>query len=101
VQVPPATRLAAVPAGPPGPLLSLSASGQSWVRVRSQAGRVLFTGLLAPGASQDVATRQGDFPLHLTVGNAAQTRVSLGGKPVAMQSGGDNVARLVLQGTTP
>lgn len=96
-----AASAAAAAAGPPGPLLNLSASAQSWVRVRSQAGRVLFTGLLAPGASQDVATRQGDFPLHLTVGNAAQTRVSLGGKPVAMQTGGDNVARLVLQGTTP
>ncbi|WP_018912402.1 RodZ domain-containing protein [Thiomonas sp. FB-6] len=91
----------AAAAGPPGPLLNLGASAQSWVRVRSQSGRVLYTGLLAPGASQDVATRQGDFPLHLTVGNAAQTRVSLGGKPVAMQAGGGNVARLVLQGTTP
>ncbi len=92
---------ASVPAGPPGPLLSLSASGQSWVRVRSQSGRVLFTGLLAAGASREVYTLAADFPLHLTVGNAAQTRVSLGGNPVALPAGGDNVARLVLKGATP
>ena len=92
---------ASLPAGPPGPLLSLSASAQSWVRVRSQAGRVLFTGLLAAGASREVPTLATDFPLRLTVGNAAQTRVSLGGKPVALPAGGDNVARLVLKGAAP
>jgi cytoskeleton protein RodZ len=92
---------ASLPAGPPGPPLSLSASGQSWVRVRSQAGRVLFTGLLAAGGSRNVSTLAADFPLHLTVGNAAQTRVSLGGKPVALPAGGDNVARLVLKGAAP
>lgn len=88
-------------AGPPGPLLQLSASAPSWVRVRSSQGRVLFSGLLAAGASRDVTTLRADFPLHLTVGNAAGTRVSLGGKPVAMQAGGDNVARFAVPGAAP
>ncbi len=92
---------ASLPSGPPGPLLSLRTSGQSWVQVRSQAGRVLFTGLLAAGASQDVSTLAADFPLHLTVGNAAQTRVSLGGQAVTLPAGGDNVARLVVKAAAP
>ncbi|WP_297910543.1 helix-turn-helix domain-containing protein [Thiomonas sp.] len=87
--------------GPPGPLLQLSASAPSWVRVRSSQGRVLFSGLLAAGASRDVTTLRADFPLHLTVGNAAGTRVSLAGKPVAMQAGGDNVARFAVPGAAP
>ena len=91
---------AAAAAAPPGPLLSLQASGQTWIRLRSNSGTVLYTGLLAAGASKQLSTSGADFPLHLTVGNAAQTSVSLGGKPVPLNAGGANVARLLLPAPT-
>ena len=91
---------AAVAAAPPGPLLSLQASGQTWIRLRSKSGAVLFTGLLPAGASKDLSTSSSDFPLRLTVGNAAQTSVSLGGKPVPLNAGGANVVRVVVPAPT-
>lgn len=90
---------AAASAGPPGPSLNLAASAKSWVQVRSNSGRTLFSGVLGSGASQEIPTRQGDYPLHLIVGNAAQTQVTLGGKTVPLHAGSGNVARLVLPAT--
>lgn len=87
---------AAASDGPPGPSLNLAASAKSWVQVRSNSGRTLFSGVLGSGASQEINTRQGDYPLHLIVGNAAQTQVTLGGKTVPLHAGSGNVARLVL-----
>ena len=87
---------ASAPGAAPGPALKLAASASSWVQVRSNTGRVLFAGLLAAGASRSVATSQADFPLHLVVGNAAGTQLTLDGKAVDLHAGSGNVARLVL-----
>ena len=92
----PATPRAAAPGAVPGPALNLAASASSWVQVRSNSGKVLFAGLLAAGASRSVATSQADFPLHLVVGNAAGTQLTLDGKAVDLHAGSGNVARLVL-----
>lgn len=93
----PAAPMAAVASAPAGPALNLAASGRSWIEIRSRSGKVLYTGVLAAGASQDVATHAGDYPLRVVVGNAAQTRITMGGKPVDVHADSGNVARMTLR----
>ncbi len=92
---------AAASAAGGGAVLGLRTSGSSWVQVRADSGKVLFSGLLAADASQAVAIGRTDYPLHVVVGNAAQTRLSLGGKAVPLHAGSGNVARLVLPASAP
>ncbi|SCC94627.1 conserved hypothetical protein [Thiomonas sp. X19] len=80
-----------------GPALSIQAAAESWVQVTSSQGTVLFSGLVAAAGQQSIALSQQDFPLQLVVGNAAQTQVSLDGKPVDLTPRtNNNVARLTI-----
>lgn|GEM_PF-4811389 len=80
-----------------GPALSIQAAAESWIQVTSSQGTVLFSGLVAAAGQQSIAPSQQDFPLQLVVGNAAQTQVSLDGKPVDLTSKtNNNVARLTI-----
>ncbi len=84
-----------------GPGVDVGADAPSWVQLRSAGGKVLFSGLLAAGASQQVPTRMQDFPLQVVVGNAAHTSLRLGGASVPLVPDHGGVARLQLRAGPP
>lgn len=87
-----ATLQAASSAAPGGNTLRIEAIAPSWVEVRDRAGRVLLSRQLA---AQEVVGLDGNFPLALTVGNAASTKVMLRGTPVDLVTvARNNVARI-------
>lgn len=57
--------------------------GESWVEVRDAAGRILFSGVNAPGSTRTV---QGRPPFALVVGNARDVSVEYRGQPVELSS---------------
>ncbi len=77
--------------------LSIQAAAESWVQVTSSQGIVLFSGLVPAAGQQKITLSPHVFPLQLVVGNAAQTAVSLGGRPVDLATkANNNVSRLTI-----
>jgi cytoskeleton protein RodZ len=82
-------------ASPLGSLLTLRATGDSWVEVIDAGGQVLLSRTLASGETLGL---DGSLPLRVTVGNADVTEVGFRGKPVPLAAlTRDNVARLELK----
>lgn len=81
-------------AGAGAGVLSVRASGESWVEVRDKSGQVLLSRTLVAGESAGV---DGTPPFKVTVGNAGATELLFRGKPVSLAAGRDNVARVELK----
>lgn len=82
---------AATPASGAGGLLVLKVNtGQSWVKVKDAAGKVVLEKTLSKDES---ATAEGQLPLSVIVGNAKGTQVTVRGEPFDISSTRDNVAR--------
>lgn len=82
---------AATPATGTGGLLVLKVNtGQSWVKVKDAAGKVVLEKTLSKDES---ATAEGQLPLSVIVGNAKGTQVTVRGEPFDISSTRDNVAR--------
>lgn len=62
--------------------LRLSVRQDAWVEIRDPAGRILHMGTVKPGAPLDLA---GAGPFVYTIGNASQTDLSFGGRPVDLK----------------
>lgn len=103
--VPPAAAAPTSPASPPAAVsappppaataLRIEANSPTWIEVRERGGRVLLSRQLA---AQETVGLDGSFPLTLTVGNAAGTKVLLRGAPVDLLAvARNNVARLEVQ----
>jgi cytoskeleton protein RodZ len=76
-------------------LLSLRASGASWVEVRDRDGRALLSRTLNAGETIGV---DGALPLKLVIGNADVMQLRFRGQPVPLGAATrDNVARLELK----
>jgi cytoskeleton protein RodZ len=72
--------------------LSVKASAETWIEVQDLGGAVLLQRKLAAGESASV---EGARPLRVTVGNAAATQLTVGGRPVELAPHTvANVARL-------
>lgn len=72
-------------------------SGDSWVEVRDNGGKVIFSRLNPAGSETEV---QGAGPLSITIGNAAQVTATVNGKAFNIQpfiAAGKTVARFKLQ----
>lgn len=74
---------AAPPAAAPPEAVSLAvkAGAESWVEVQDVSGQVLLQRKLAAG---ETATAEGTRPLRVTIGNAAATQLTVGGKPLEL-----------------
>lgn len=82
---------ASTPATGAGGLLVLKVNtGQSWVKVKDAAGKVVLEKTLSKDES---ATAEGQLPLSVIVGNAKGTQVTVRGEPFDISSTRDNVAR--------
>ena len=94
--VPTSAAAVAAPAPAPAvPLLQLSASGRSFVKVTDATGRTLLSRALAAGETIAV---DGELPLQVSVGNPAATQVQFRGAAVDLPPGpGDRVARIELR----
>jgi cytoskeleton protein RodZ len=65
------------------PPITLSFSGDSWVEIRDQAGKIVFSQLNHANSQQTV---QGTPPFELVIGNAPAVRLSYKGKPVDLSA---------------
>lgn len=65
-------------------------TGQSWVKVKDGAGKVVLEKTLNKDES---ATAEGQLPLSVIVGNAKGTQVTVRGEPLDISNTRDNVAR--------
>lgn len=80
---------------PPAPLLKLTASGRSWVKVEGSDNVILLEQLLEPNAEEVV---EGIPPLTVVIGDASRVKVELRGEPVDITPFTQkNVARLRLE----
>ena len=86
----PATEAAVPVTGAAGLLVLKVNTGQSWVKVRDGAGKVVLEKTLSKDES---ATAEGQLPLSVIVGNAKGTQVTVRGEPFDISSTRDNVAR--------
>ena len=88
--VAPATEAAVPVTGAAGLLVLKVNTGQSWVKVRDGAGKVVLEKTLS---KDETATAEGQLPLSVIVGNAKGTQVTVRGEPFDISSTRDNVAR--------
>ncbi|MBL5978927.1 helix-turn-helix domain-containing protein [Comamonas sp. NyZ500] len=86
----PATEAAVPVTGAAGLLVLKVNTGQSWVKVKDGAGKVVLEKTLSKDES---ATAEGQLPLSVIVGNAKGTQVTVRGEPFDISSTRDNVAR--------
>lgn len=86
----PAAEAATPATGAAGLLVLKVNTGQSWVKVRDGAGKVVLEKTLSKDES---ATAEGQLPLSVIVGNAKGTQVTVRGEPFDISSTRDNVAR--------
>lgn len=89
----PAASESVVPANPAlasDAILKMTATVQSWVKVRDANGKVVLEKTLAKDES---VTAQGTLPLSVIVGNAKGTQVTVRGEPLDISNTRDNVAR--------
>ncbi|KAF1046526.1 helix-turn-helix domain-containing protein [Xylophilus sp.] len=88
---PPAVTTPAPAESVAAPLLTFTATGESWIKVTDAEGRVVFQKVLATGES---ASASGSLPLSVVVGRAGATTVQVRGKPFDLAPlARDNVAR--------
>lgn len=59
--------------------LLMNFSGEAWVEIRDQSGKIIFSRLNHSGQEEVV---QGKPPLTLVVGNARKVRIAYNGKPI-------------------
>lgn len=88
---------AAASAAAPAPesLLQVQAAKTSWVEVIDARGRLLLSRLVKPG---ETVTLDGDVPLKVRIGNAADTQLVFRGQPLALAPyTRDNLAKLELR----
>lgn len=93
---PPAVPSASVatPASP-YPILKLNFEGNAWVEIRNKSGKKVFSQLSRAGSEQVV---QGEPPLSLVVGDAANVKITYNGNPVDLAPHiKKTVARLTLE----
>ncbi len=75
-------------------LLSVKAVGDTWVEVQDARGRTLLSRKIAAGEALGL---NGDVPLRVTIGNAANTQLTFRGQLVDLKANTEgNVARLQL-----
>ncbi|CAA0100478.1 Cytoskeleton protein RodZ [BD1-7 clade bacterium] len=77
-------------------ILAMRFSGDCWVEVKDADGELIFASVKG---ADDVVQLEGDAPFHVTLGYAPAVMLSYNGKPVNIQSGRTNVARLVVGNT--
>lgn len=65
-------------------------TGQSWVKVKDGAGKVVLEKTLN---KDETAAAEGQLPLSVIVGNAKGTQVTVRGEPLDISNTRDNVAR--------
>lgn len=83
--------------GASGASLQLRSTAPSWVEVKSNDGKVVFSQTLQPGAPQTLSIPAASAPLSVVVGNAPQTTVVFAGKTIDLAPRTRaNVARLTL-----
>ena len=75
-------------------VLKLTATVQSWVKVKDANGKVVLEKTLAKDES---VTADGTLPLSVIVGNAKGTKVTVRGEPFDIANTRDNVARFVVK----
>lgn len=84
----------AVETAPPAPVskeLVFEFTGTSWVDVRAADGKSILTGRMRAGDRRVV---QGEPPYKIVIGNAAATRLTVGGQPIDLKARAQgNVAR--------
>lgn len=85
-----ATDAAASASAAAGLLVLKVNTGQSWVKVKDGAGRVVLEKTLN---KDETATAEGQLPLSVIVGNAKGTQVTVRGEPLDISNTRDNVAR--------
>ncbi|MEN2387295.1 MULTISPECIES: helix-turn-helix domain-containing protein [Comamonas] len=85
-----AAEVATPATGAAGLLVLKVNTGQSWVKVKDGAGKVVLEKTLSKDES---ATAEGQLPLSVIVGNAKGTQVTVRGEPFDISSTRDNVAR--------
>ncbi|MEG0445448.1 MAG: helix-turn-helix domain-containing protein [Comamonas sp.] len=91
----PATTAAEAPvADASAAVLKLTATVQSWVKVKDANGKVVLEKTLAKDES---VTADGTLPLSVIVGNAKGTKVTVRGEPFDIANTRDNVARFVVK----
>jgi cytoskeleton protein RodZ len=61
--------------------LAIKASAETWIEVQDAGGQVLLQRKLAAGEN---ALAEGARPLRVTIGNAAATQLTVGGKPLEL-----------------
>ena len=84
----------ATPASP-YPILKLNFEGNAWVEIRDKSGKKVFSQLSRSGSEQVV---QGEPPLSLVVGDAANVKITYNGNPVDLAPHiKKTVARLTLE----
>jgi cytoskeleton protein RodZ len=87
-----AAATATVPAGTG--LLGVKATGETWIEVQDKRGQTLLSRKVAAGESLGL---NGDVPLRVTIGNAANTQLTFRGQMVDLKANTEgNVARLQL-----
>jgi cytoskeleton protein RodZ len=87
-----AAATATVPAG--AGLLGVKATGETWIEVQDKRGQTLLSRKVAAGESLGL---NGDVPLRVTIGNAANTQLTFRGQMVDLKANTEgNVARLQL-----
>jgi cytoskeleton protein RodZ len=86
---------ASATAGTPESLLQVQAAKTSWVEVIDARGRLLLSRLVKPG---ETVALDGDVPLKVRIGNAADTQLVFRGQPLALAPyTRDNLAKLELK----
>lgn len=85
-----ATDAAASASATAGLLVLKVNTGQSWVKVKDGAGKVVLEKTLN---KDETATAEGQLPLSVIVGNAKGTQVTVRGEPLDISNTRDNVAR--------
>jgi len=85
----------AIPLPPEGPaFIGLRAAEDAWIEVRDASGRKVYSGLLKAGQTASV---DGQAPMRLRIGNAANVHLTHKGQPVDLAGHmRNNVARLEL-----
>lgn len=78
----------------PDAVIQLRTSAASWIEVTDSRGRALLARLVQPGEALGL---DGEAPFRVRIGNAAGTRLSFRGHPVALVATRDNVASVELK----
>ena len=77
--------------------LEIFATGESWVEVRNQSGKLLYADLMGPGAENQTFNKIVDFPVELLIGSVSKTVIMVDGVVLSLgKLAYQDVARVVL-----